>query len=1160
MLSALKSLHLIAPKPLQTLATRNYLLAFLGCLILLPAYSQISVIDSLEQAYAKAESDPDRIQILKNISWEYLNNRSDSELAKQYIDSVHNLSKRTGDEYGLALANYQYAVLERQEGNYAKALSYIQPYLDFTQNLKDTVGYANGLYQKALIMDDQGEYEKSLEIYLGILKIYEEQQDDFSIGFTLNAIGETLQKTGKISEAMGNYTRALKIFNRLDNKGEMANANFNIGDTHLQLKEYDSALVYFNRALDLDKEINSQWGMAYDFESIGKLYEAKGEFNKALAYHQSALTIRQELGLKRELSLSYTALGKLNRKLKNYSVAEEHLLKATQITEEIGAKTEIRKNYDALSSLYKDQGDYEKALEYKNKYVVINDSLYNESKSQQIEELQVRFESEKQQAAIDALEKDAEISDLKLKRQTTFRNITIGVALAAILLSFALFNRYKYRQRVRLEADEKKRLLENEKRKTELEKKRVDELRKIDKLKDEFLANTSHELRTPLNGIIGLAESLKDGVAGKLSDKANDNLDMITNSGKRLSHLINDILDFSKLKNKDLALALRPVDLYSVTQVILKLSEPLIDGKDIRLINDVDPGLPLIEADENRLQQILHNLIGNAIKFTKQGEISLSARPVDTSMEISVSDSGIGIDEDKFKSIFNSFEQGDGSTIREYGGTGLGLSVTRQLVELHGGQISVQSKLGQGSIFSFSMPLSKTKRGAMDDPGDSAKEIIKAVVKEVPDDTIKTNDQVQEIVGKRILIVDDEPVNRRVLENHLRLAGYSIEEANNGQEALNLIENSPPFDLVLLDIMMPGMSGFEVCEQIRTKYLTSELPIVMLTAKNRVSDLVTGFSAGANDYLTKPFSKNELLSRIKTHLNLTGIHKAASRFVPTEFIKSIGRQEITDVQLGDQVEKEVTVLFSDIRSYTKLAEDMTPRQNFKFVNSFVGKMGPVIREHQGFVNQYLGDGIMALFPVNAEHALKAAIGMQKAIHAYNKRRIKEGNIPISVGIGLHTGPLVMGIIGDILRNDTAIISDTVNTASRMEGATKYYGAHIILSEESLKTINDKEKFGLRYLGKVKVKGKMKSLGIFECFDGDHEEMGVKLKTTTLKDFEKGIKQFMNGEFPKASASFDKVLSKNPEDLVAKYFITKSAEFTLSGIPKDWDVVTSINSK
>ena len=833
-------------------------------MLTLPVYAQTSVIDSLEQAYAKAKTDPDRIHILKNISWEYLNNRYDSELAKQYIDSVHSLSKKTGDAHGIALANYQYAVLERQEGNYDRALSFIEPYLEFSLKEEDQFAYANGLYQKALIMDDKGDYEKSLELYLRILRIYEERQDEFSIGFTLNAIGETLQKTGKISQAMGNYIRALKIFSRLDEKGDMANANFNIGDTHLHLEAYDSALIYFNRALELDKEIKSLWGMAFDYESIGKVYEALNDPNQALIYHQSALKIRQDLGLKRELSLSYTALGSLNGKLRNYKVAEEQLLKAVQISEEIGAKTEIRKNYEALSELYEDRGDFEKALEFKNKYVIINDSLYNESKSQQIEELQVRFDSEKQQAEIDALEKDAVISDLKIKRQTTLRNITIGVAMSAILLLFALFNRYKYRQRVRQEDEEKKRLLENEKRKTELEKKRVDELKKIDKLKDEFLANTSHELRTPLHGIIGLAESLKDGAAGKLTAKAKDNLNMITNSGKRLSHLINDILDFSKLKNKDLILARRPIDLYPISQVILRLSEPLVDGKSLQLINEIDPDLPLIDADENRLQQILHNLIGNAIKFTREGTIKLKARRLDASMEIKVSDTGIGIEEDKFETIFNSFQQGDGSTVREYGGTGLGLSVTRQLVELHGGRIFVKSKVGEGSEFIFTIPLSDTKREKFKGSTETELEALNSLAAEVKTYEKESLKQSPENKGKRILIVDDEPVNRRVLQNHLNLAGYSIEEANNGQEALLLIENSPPFDLVLLDIMMPGMSGFEVCEKIRINYLTSELPVVMLTAKNRVSDLVTGFGAGANDYLTKPFSKKRIIESYKS--------------------------------------------------------------------------------------------------------------------------------------------------------------------------------------------------------------------------------------------------------------------------------------------------------
>ena len=857
--------------------------------------------------------------------------------------------------------------------------------------------------------------------------------------------------------------------------------------------------------------------------------------------------------------MSHTELGINYYEIRDFDTAEKHLLEAITITEEIGAKENSQKNYEAISKLYEAKGELRKALDYKNKAVAIKDSLFNETRSSQIEELQIRFDTEKKQAAIATLEKDAEITDLKLKRQTTVRNIFIGLAVVVILLALALFNRYKYKQRIKQEAEERKRMIVEEKRKTEVEKKRVEELKKIDRLKDEFLANTSHELRTPLNGIIGLSESLKDGAAGTLSAKAIENLEMITNSGKRLSHLVNDILDFSKLKNSALELAIKPIDLRATASIVLKLSQPLIQGKDIQLKMNIPEDVPLLEADENRLQQVLHNLIGNAIKFTKAGFVKISAERKGKMVHISVADSGIGIAKEKQSSIFKSFEQGDGSIGREFGGTGLGLSVTKQLVELHGGTIKVNSQVEKGAVFTFTIPASKVKKDEIAAHTTDSPEHIAQIKKDTQEFEGQEESLHIEAEGGRILVVDDEPINRRVLENHLRLAGYHITEAKNGPDALKLLSEGNEYDLILLDVMMPGMSGYEVCETIRNRFLPSELPVVLLTAKNRVSDLVIGFNVGANDYLTKPFSKNELLSRIKTHLNLNGIHKATSKFVPSEFIKSVGRESITEVSLGDHVEKEVTVLFSDIRAYTQLAEGMTPQQNFKFVNSYVGKMGPLIQNNKGFVNQYLGDGIMALFPESASHALQASIDMQKGIQDYNTQRIKEGKIPISAGIGLHTGSLVMGIIGDLKRNDTAIIADTVNTASRMEGVTKHYGANIIISEDSLKNVDNKEEFGLRYLGKVRAKGKDNVIGIYECFDGDNDAV-IALKKKTLPDFEKGLKHFFANEFPRASALFDKVLSKNPQDLVAKYFVTKSAEFTLAGTPKDWDVVNIMDEK
>ncbi|NMH86152.1 tetratricopeptide repeat protein [Flavivirga algicola] len=1117
------------------------------------SFCQTATLDSLQLELKKAVTDSSKAQVIKNISWEYLNNRSNNTMAELYIDSLYNISVKSGLKSWEVLAKYQYGVLERQRGNYDKALDYFEEYIEFSEGNKDKKEIANGLYQKAIILDDKGSFEESLKIYYDILKIYEEIKDVFGEATTLNAIGEVLKKSGKIDLALEHYNKALVIFEKLEDKTEMANCYYNIGDTYILLKDYDKALIYFNNALKLDTELNSKWGMAYDYESLGKVSSLQQHYKIALNYHQKALDLRSQLNQKRELSMSYFEIAKNYFKLKNYNLAEEFAIKSLAISEAIGDKEKSKDNYTILSELYREKGDYKKAFEFNSKLITVKDSLYNKNKSRQIEELQAKFDAEKKQNVISALEKDSEIKDLKLKRQTTFRNIVIGLMVGLILMSFIFFKRFKYKQRLKQEELEKRQLIAE----AEGEKERVKELQKIDKLKDEFLANTSHELRTPLNGIIGLSESLKDGVAGQLSPKAIDNLDMIVNSGKRLSNLVNDILDFSKLKNKDLALSLQPIDLHSAVDLVLKVSEFLVKGKDLRLINSIPKDIPLVEADENRLEQILYNLIGNAIKFTESGKVEIGAQEHDGMLSISISDTGLGIPEEKFEAIFKSFEQADGSTVRSYGGTGLGLSVTKQLVELHGGTITVKSEVKKGSKFTFTLPISKQDR----------KEFNKAIKGELSQSVQKIDDSsgvIQETVPKinnahiRILVVDDMVVNRRVLENHLTMAGYDVVEASNGKEALKLIDEFI-FDLVLLDIMMPNMSGYEVCEKIREQYLTSELPVVLLTAKNRVNDLVTGFNVGANDYLTKPFSKNELLSRIKTHLNLNGIHKATSRFVPSEFLKSVGREAITDVVLGDHTQKKVTVLFTDIRDYTNLSESMTPEQNFKFVNAYVGRMGPIIQSKKGFVNQYLGDGIMALFPQQANQALEAAIGMQKTIQAYNVKRVEEGYKTISVGMGLHTGDLVMGIIGDIHRNDTAIIADTVNTASRMEGVTKYYGANIIVSEDSLNTIKNKQDYNFRYLGKVKVKGKDNTIAIYECFDGDTMK-SINLKTKTLKYFEKGLSHFYNKEFPKASAAFDTVLTKNPEDLVAKYFVTKSAEYTISGTPKHWDMVNKMKAK
>ncbi|MDP2412660.1 adenylate/guanylate cyclase domain-containing protein [Daejeonella sp.] len=276
------------------------------------------------------------------------------------------------------------------------------------------------------------------------------------------------------------------------------------------------------------------------------------------------------------------------------------------------------------------------------------------------------------------------------------------------------------------------------------------------------------------------------------------------------------------------------------------------------------------------------------------------------------------------------------------------------------------------------------------------------------------------------------------------------------------------------------------------------------------------------------------------------INEVSGKFVPYEFIGALGHTVLTDVKLGDQVEKIVTVLFSDIRDYTTLSEQMTPEENFRFVCSFNERMGPAIRKHNGFINQYLGDAIMAIFPGNAADALCASIEMQKKVVEFNAERNENGQQPIQIGVGMHTGPLIMGITGDADRLDATTISDTVNTASRLESLTKQYKTGIILSEASLNQITQKEKFHLRSLGLVQLKGKQNHINIHECFSGNTEEDIFK-KQKTLSTFNQGMYNYLNSSFGAAEQAFLSVAAVHPEDRTAEFFLNNSKLYMEKGI-------------
>lgn len=393
------------------------------------------------------------------------------------------------------------------------------------------------------------------------------------------------------------------------------------------------------------------------------------------------------------------------------------------------------------------------------------------------------------------------------------------------------------------------------------------ELRALNRMKDEFLANTSHELRTPLNGIINITSTVMESSVNTLDDRQRHNLRIVISSAKRLSRLINDILDISSMKSGELRLQKSAVQLHSIVESVLDMLRRSASNKETVLINRIPQELPPIHVDMERLYQIFYNLVGNAQKFTSSGRIELGAALGEQQVQIWVEDTGCGIPADKLGSIFQPFYQVDAGLGRETGGTGLGLAITKNLVELHGGTIQVVSTEGQGSRFTFTLPISRTdlrERSMQPEPArqPAAYEVVVAMEEWLP-----TGSEPEER-RYAVLAVDDDPTSLTALYHILELEGYYVKAVSSGEAALEELRHNGSYDLMVLDVMMPRMSGYEVLEQIRQRFEPVDMPVLLLTAKARPEDLLAGFEAGASDYLSKPFEAVELRARVKTLVQL----------------------------------------------------------------------------------------------------------------------------------------------------------------------------------------------------------------------------------------------------------------------------------------------------
>jgi PAS domain S-box-containing protein len=374
------------------------------------------------------------------------------------------------------------------------------------------------------------------------------------------------------------------------------------------------------------------------------------------------------------------------------------------------------------------------------------------------------------------------------------------------------------------------------------------------KAKQQFLSNMSHEIRTPLNAIIGFTKVV---LKTELTEKQKEYLTAIKISGDALIVLINDILDLAKVDAGKMTFEQIPFKLSDSINSMLHLFETKLFKKKIGLVKEYDHSIPeVVVGDPVRLHQIILNLVGNAVKFTSEGKVTVSVKLIEeredsVKIDFSVKDTGIGIPENELDSIFDNFQQASAGTSRIYGGTGLGLAIVKQLVQSQGGKVSVKSKVGQGSTFGFTLEFKKTKEQLKKEPE--------------PSPHMDMN-----VGNGRILIVEDVTLNQLLLKTLLREFGYEYDVASNGKIAIDLFQKKK-YDLILMDLQMPEMNGYETTEFIRSN-LRSEIPIIALTADVTTADVEKCRSIGMNDYLAKPIDDKLLYVKIRKFLEGQSAH------------------------------------------------------------------------------------------------------------------------------------------------------------------------------------------------------------------------------------------------------------------------------------------------
>ena len=786
---------------------------------------------------------------LNNIGAVYME-QGDYDQALSFFTRALPIYEEHGGMRGMAAIHTNMARIYRIRGDYAEALSPYTRALALYEELGDKRGIAGALNNIGRAHKDLGDYAEALLFFTRALSLREELGDKRGIASVLTSIGNVNWNLRVYDEALAFYTRALTRYEELGDKSGMASTLNNIGLIHKDLGDYAEALAFYTRALSLREELGNKRRMVVTLNNIGDVHQRQGRYDEALSFMTRSLALAEEFGEKKRVVQARLSIGTLYGEQGHLDEALLSTDQALALADSIGDLFEVRNAYRQRADLLERQGRFAEALTAHKAYKAAYDSLFTSESQSVVAELQQQYKTKEQQQQIELLEN-------RRAQQRLFLILLLGgVGLLGVIILLQV-GRMRLRRRAMAAIEQARQATEE----------KAAELERANALKSRFLANISHEFRTPLTLTFGPLDDIVNRHFASL-DEALPHVKRARRNGGRLLRLINQLLDLSKLDAGVLLLRARRHDLACHLLQITALFDSMADVRGIHLTTKI-PDKPCFHVyDADKIEKVVVNLLSNAFKFTPPGgKIAVVFdQEADGAARIEVADTGPGIAEDNLVHLFDRFYQVENATTRSHEGTGIGLALAKELVELHEGTIEVESTVGFGTRFTIRLPMLEVVEEeaihevevALPDvaSGDGASETIAAQA--LPAETIEEG-------GTVVLVVEDNADMRAYIRAHLE-DQFTVVEAENGQvgveQALDLVP-----DLVLSDVMMPVMDGLEVCAALKADERTSHIPVMLLTARAQVEHRIEGFESGADAYLPKPFNAKELQVRVRTLIN-----------------------------------------------------------------------------------------------------------------------------------------------------------------------------------------------------------------------------------------------------------------------------------------------------